>query len=392
MTRLLHLTTVPQTLFFLRGQPDFLRAHGFEIHAVSSPGEDLNRFGVEEHVITHGIPMRRAISPFADLVGVIRLWRLFRKIHPNIVHAHTPKGGLLGMIAATLAFVPSRIYHIHGLPLVTSRGVKRWLLVASDRLACSLAHQVFCVSHSVRALAISEGLVKPSRIAVLCNGSINGVDAEGRFRRSTEVVEGATAARERWNIPVGAPVVGFVGRLVRDKGVSELAHAWRELREEFPEAHLLVVGGQEIHDPLAPNVLLALQNDPRVHLVGHQRETPPLYAAMSVLALPTYREGFVVTALEAAAMELPVVGTDVPGCRDAVADGETGTLVPARDAPALARALARYLRDPGVMTRHGQQGRRRAIRDYRPQLLWKALRDVYLDDGSAPFRVVANAD
>ena len=376
--RLVHVTTVPQTLFFLRGQASFFRSNGFEVHAISSPGEELRRFGEEEIVSVHAVPMRRAISPLHDLVALFRLWRWFRLLRPDIVHAHTPKGGLLAMIAATLACVPARLYHIHGLPLMTSSGLRRILLIWSDRLACRLAHRVFSVSVSVRQVAISEGLVSAGRIKVLGNGSINGIDAEGRFRRSPEVLTRAMKVRERWGVPSGARVVGFVGRLVREKGIGELAQAWTALREKFPDVHLFIVGQEEPQDPVAPEVLRTLREDPRAHLLGQDWETPPLYAAMDVLALPTYREGFVVTALEAAAMDLPVVGTDVPGCRDAIVDGETGTLVPAHDATALTLALSRYLNHPELGCSHGSNGRNRALLDFRPESIWEALLAVYL--------------
>jgi glycosyltransferase involved in cell wall biosynthesis len=375
--RLLHVTTVPVSLFFLRGQPGFMRAHGLEVHAVSSPGPDLEQFAREESVEVHAVEMRRAISPVQDLGAIAGLVRLMRRLKPDIVHAHTPKGGLLGMAAASLARVPVRIYHLHCLPLVTSRGVQRALLRSADRAACMLAHRVLCVSNSIRELAVAEGLVDPGRIEVFGHGSISGVDAEGRFRPGPASEAAGRTERARWGIPEGALVIGFVGRLVRDKGVADLAQAWRRLRGDFPEAHLLVVGLEETRDPLPPGVLEALRADPRVHLTGWRWDTPPLFAAMDIVVLPSYREGFGVVLLEGAAMALPVVGTDIPGGREALVDGITGLLVPARDATVLESALARYLRDPDLRRRHGSAGRERVLRDFRPEVLWAALLEVY---------------
>jgi glycosyltransferase involved in cell wall biosynthesis len=377
MTLLIQLTTVPQTLFFFSGQADFLRAHGFEVRAISSPGSELDRFSAEERLQVDAVPMRRSIAPLADLIAIFRLWKRFRALKPDIVHAHTPKGGLLGMIAATLAGIPFRVYHVHGLPMVTSRGVRRMLLAAAERVACRLAHRVFCVSHSVRELAIAEGLVAANRIEVIGPGSINGVDAEHRFIRSSKIVAAGRAVRERYGIPHSAVVIGFVGRLVRDKGVGELALAWASLRERVPDCHLLLVGGEEARDAIAPGVLHQLHADTRAHMLGHQMEIASLYAAMDLLALPTYREGFVVTALEAAAMELPIVGTDVPGCRDAIIDGQTGTLVPAGGAASLERALEKYMLSPDLRQLHGKQGRARVRREFRPEILWNGLLEVY---------------
>jgi glycosyltransferase involved in cell wall biosynthesis len=375
--RLLHVTTVPQALFFLRGQPGFMRAHGMEVHAVSSPGPELEQFARDENVEVHAVEMRRAISPIRDLGAIAHLVRLLRQLRPDIVHAHTPKGGLLGMAAAALARVPVRIYHLHCLPMVTSRGVRRALLQLADRASCQLAHRVLCVSGSMRDLAVAEGLVKPGRIEVPGHGSINGVDAEKRFRPGPESAAAGRAERARWGIPEDALVIGFVGRVVRDKGITELADAWKGLRESIPAAHLLIVGAVELEDPLPPGLLDALRADPRVHLTGLRWDTPPLFAAMDVVVLPSYREGFGVVLLEGAAMGLPVVGTDIPGGREALVDGVTGLLVPARDAGALESALSRYLRDPDQRRRHGSAGRERALRDFRPADLWVALLAVY---------------
>lgn len=370
-----HVMTVPLSLRFLSGQPRFISERGFTCHVITSPGVELDEFGRSEGVPVHGVEMPRRITPLRDLVAVWRLWRLLRSLRPDVVHAHTPKGGLLGMIAAWLARVPVRIYHIHGLPYVTQRGAKRLLLESTERLSAHLATCVLAVSESMRRLALQDDLCPDSKVKVLLGGTSNGVDALRRFRPLPAAVRAAT--RERLGIPLEARVVGFVGRLVRDKGVAELAEAWRSLREEFPDAHLLVVGPLEERDALPPDVVERLRSDASVHLVGFENDTPPLFAAMDVVALPTYREGFPNVPLEAAAMELPIVATLVPGCTDAVADGITGTLVPARDAAALSRAIAAYLRDPALSARHGLAGRERILRDFQQEALWEAVAHEY---------------
>lgn len=380
--RVLHVTTVPQTLFFLRGQARFMRAHGVDVQAVSSPGPELQDFAREEGVDVHAVEMQRAISPVHDVGAIVRLTKLLRELRPAIVHAHTPKGGLLGMVAATAAGVPVRVYHLHGLPMVTSSGMRRALLWGAERTSCSLAHRVLCVSSSVRAQAVAEKLVSADRIEVLGHGSINGTDAEGRFRPDEASASAGLAERGRWAIPAGAPVIGFVGRLVRDKGLVELADAWQRLRVAFPEAHLLLVGPEERQDPIPPEVVQTLRTDSRVHLTGLRWESPPLFAAMDLVVLPSYREGFGMSLLEGAAMALPVIGTDIPGCRDALVDGVTGTLVPAHDSVELERAVARYLRDPELRRRHGSAGRERVLRDFRPQALWDAQLAVYRSEAA----------
>ena len=152
--KLVHVTTVPQSLFFLRGQVGYMKERGFDIHGLSSPGEFLSRFAEQEHVAVHPVEMPRRITPMRDLAAVVRIWNVLRQVRPQIVHAHTPKGGVLGMVSAWLARIPVRIYHMRGLPFTTASGWKRALLIWSERISCRLADQVFCVSSSVRQVAL----------------------------------------------------------------------------------------------------------------------------------------------------------------------------------------------------------------------------------------------
>src|SRR6185503_788884 len=234
--RLVHITTVPQTLNFLRGQVAYMKSRGIEVSAVSSPGPELQKFSDQEGVPVHAVEMPRRITPLGDLLALVRLVRLFRKLRPHVVHAHTPKGGLLGMIAAWIVGVPARIYTIHGLPLETAAGLKRTLLRWTERVSCALARRVTAVSESLRRRAAAEGVCRAERIVVLGAGTVNGVDAQRRFVPSPCPYE-AAVARRACSIPSEVRVLGFVGRLVRDKGVEDLAAAWTELRETFPDLH-----------------------------------------------------------------------------------------------------------------------------------------------------------
>lgn len=376
--KLLHITTVPQTLNFLKGQVGYMKRQGFDVHALSSPGDFLRQFGDREQVTVHAVEMPRRITPLQDLLAVFRLWYCLHRIRPHIVHASTPKGGLLGSISAWLAGVPVRIYHMRGLPLMTATGYKRWLLWWSEKVSCLLADQVICVSHSLRDVAVSEGLCPASKIKVLLGGSSNGVDATGRYNPNCFDAGVGQAIRRQYGIPADAPVVGFVGRLVRDKGISELVEAWNLLRDEFPHLHLLIVGPFEPQDPVPADVEQILRHDARIHLTGGTQDTSPLYAAMDILTLPTYREGFPNTPLEAAAMQLPVVATRIPGCIDAVQDGVTGTLVPPRNAEALAQAIRGYLNHPELGQQHGQAGRDRVLQSFRQEAIWDAFYQEYM--------------
>jgi lipopolysaccharide/colanic/teichoic acid biosynthesis glycosyltransferase/glycosyltransferase involved in cell wall biosynthesis len=375
--KLVHIMTVPQSLGFLARQVRFMKDQGFEIHAIASRGPGLDRFGREEGVSTYSVEMPRRISPLGDLVALVRLIRILRKIRPAIVQGHTPKGGLLGMIAAFLVGVPVRIYTLHGLPLETARGFKRILLRWTEKISCLLASQVIPVGPSLRRIGIAEGLASQSKMKVLGQGTINGVDALDRFNPLPHALSEGRAVRLAHGIPPDARVIGFVGRIVRDKGLEDLVEAWKSLREQYHDLHLLVVGGFELRDPISVASEDILRSDPRVHLTGNVDSMPPMYGAMQIVVLPTYREGFPTVLLEAAAMGLPVVATRVTGCGDAVLDGVTGTLVPAGDPDRLSDALRTYLDQPGLGLERGRAGRERVLREFRQEVVWEHFHREY---------------
>lgn len=358
MPKILHVTTVPASLLFLRGQPALMRARGVEIVVATAPGEALERFAEEEGVRAHAVPMARKITPAEDLATLARLWQIIQRERPDVVHAHTPKGGLLGTLAALLAGVPVRIYHMRGLPLVGLEGARRALLTLTERVSCAAATHVVAVSHGLRRDALRFELCAPDKLRVLGHGSGQGVDV-ARFDPERLAPDTRSRVRAAADLPEGATVVGYVGRLVNDKGVRELAAAWRRLRAAHPDVHLVIVGAFEERDRVPADVRSTLEDDPRVHLLGFRRDLPELYAAMDVVVLPSYREGFPNVPLEAAAMRLPIVGTHVTGMDEAIDDQLTGLLVPPRDARSLEAAIERYLVDPELRARHGRAGRER---------------------------------
>ena len=375
--RLVHVLTVPESFLFLRGQLGYMHERGFELWGISSSGPYQGTIAALEPITLATVEMPRRITPLADLRAVRALVAAIRRVRPTIVHAHTPKGGLLGMLAARAVGVPVRVYHMRGLPMLTARGVRRALLRWSERIACACAHRVICVSHSVRAVAVAERLVAADRIVTLCGGSGNGVDAYGRFAPRPADRTLRAERRAQWSLPPDAVVVAFVGRVVRDKGVVELAQAWTALRERHPDAHLVIAGAVEPQDPVPEAVLAGLRGDARVHFLGHADEVRDVYAAADLIVLPTHREGFPNVPLEAAAMQLPVVSTRIPGCVDAVADGRTGLLVPPGDAEALAGALGVYLSDPARRARDGAAGRARVLAEFDRTRIWEALHAEY---------------
>lgn len=371
------MLTVPDSLVFLRGQVAFMRERGWRISVITSPGPTLDAFGREQGVDVYGATMPRRISPAQDLISLGRLTARIRVLAPDLVHSHTPKGGLLGTMAATIARVPARIYHMRGLPMLTTTGNQRRILTATERTSCALATRVIANSRSLRDIAIAERLCAPSKIEVLGAGSGNGVDCDVRFNPDTLAPGARDTFRRTLGIAPSDFVLGFLGRFVRDKGIIELSEAWTKLRSEHPNAHLVLGGIFEERDAVPPATREMLEHDPRVHLLGFYDDTPAFLSAIDVLTLPTYREGFPNVLLEAAAMRVPVVATRVTGCVDAVVDDETGLLVPAASATDLAAAIARYIADPERRVAHGRAARDRVVREFRRERLWTELERVY---------------
>lgn len=373
-----HVVTVPWTLHFFRGQGEYLRRRGFRVECVSSaePLETLNDFSSKEMVPAHQVSMRRGMAPAHDLVSVFALWRVFRRLRPDIVHSHSPKAGLLGTLAAKAAGVPVVVVSIFGLVQMTKTGVSARLLNGLTRLQCRFADRVWCDSHSMARYLAAAGICPPGKIVVIGAGSVNGVEAQGEF---SPEVQGPwrEGLRRQLDIPVDAMVIGYVGRLNADKGLAELAEAWRLLREAVPSAYLLLVGPAEAMPVGLRTVVEQLEADPRVRAVGRTAHVAQHLAAMDVFVMPSHREGFGVVNIEAAAMRLPVVATRIPGCIDSVTDGVTGTLVPVRDAPALFEAVRAYCDNEDLRRTHGDAGRRRALSEFRPETVWEGLADLY---------------
>jgi len=375
--KLLHILTVPFSLFFIRGQVGYMKDRGFHVSVITSPGKQLDEFASEQEVDVCAVEMPRRITPVQDLVSVWRLYRCIKNIKPTIIHSHTPKGGLLGMIAAYSANVPARIYSIRGLPHMTATGYKRVLLKYAEKISCLLAHQVLCVSHSIRSVAVEDGLCPADKIKVLLSGSGNGVDATTRFNPANWP-ESRNEIREKYGIPDSAVVVGYIGRIVRDKGVVELAEAWKTISKNNPKAYLMLVGPFEPQDPVPAETKEYLESCKTIILLGECKDAAPFYTAIDISVLPTYREGFPNVPLEAAAMELPIVATSVPGCIDAVQDNVTGILVSPKQSDVLAAAIQRYLDDPELRVMHGKAGRERVLREFRQDDLWEAIYQEYV--------------
>ena len=371
-----HVATSPETLWcFFEGQFRFLSSQGYSIIAVASPGRFLDLVEKREGITTIPIRMHRAVTPLRDLAALLRLTLLLRKRRVRVVHGHTPKAGLLAMVAATLAGVDARIYHVHGLPEDTARGTRWALVFLAERLARHLANRVLCVSDSLAA-RVREDRWTRKPVRVLANGSANGVDAQNWFVPSEHMAKQGEQLRARYGMSPDDFVIGFVGRVTVDKGLRELGEAHQRMLASGIAAHLLVVGS--IEDELLLHEMRSRHSArDRVHFVGRMDDVRAAYAAMDVLALPSHREGFGVVAIEAAAMRRPVVASSVTGCIDSVDDGVTGQLVPVGDVARLTSALSEYARNPELARSHGEAGRARALERFRPDEIWRALACEY---------------
>ena len=375
--RLVKIVTVPLSFSLGQGHAAVMAGAGFEVHAVSSPGPLADAYSQHERVPVHPVPMARRIAPWSDLVSFVRLLRTLMRLRPSVVQAGTPKAAVLGTLAAYLLRVRVRIYYVHGLPMLTATGALRRILFAVERLTCRAATHIVCVSPSIRRELIAAGMCPSEKAVVLGHGSSNGVDVSV-FDPSRFPADAVKAARANLGIPADALVIGFLGRIGREKGIEQLYQAWRVVREAFPTAYLLIVGPDEANDPVAPEILEALKGDARVRLTGPDWYPAPLYALMDLLCMPSHREGCPNVALEAAAMELPVVAFRVPGVVDAVESGTTGELVDPLSAEQIAAAISKYFRQPSLRRKHGRAGRRRIHELFAREKVWTALTKFYL--------------
>ena len=343
--------THPQTCLTLTGRLRALREAGFRVTLISSPGDLLDRTAAREGVEAIGLSIRRNIAPFADLGSLLRLWLLLLRLKPDVSEFSTPKAGLLGSLASWLAGVPARVYMLRGLKLETARGIKRSLLLAAERTASACVQTVLCNSPSLLSQAMELGLAPAAKMHLLGDGSSNGVDVE-RFS------PGPSDVRGRLNLPLDAPVVGFVGRLTRDKGIPELIEAFDTILKKEPKAHLLLVGWFDVsEDALADKWRARIANHPRIHCIGFVADTAPYYRAMDVMVLPTWREGFPNVVLEAAATGIPVITTKCTGSRDSVVPEVTGLLIPPGYPEAISEAVLKLIRDPARRARMGEAAR-----------------------------------
>jgi glycosyltransferase involved in cell wall biosynthesis len=343
-----------------------------EVTVVANFAPEDGSFPWPEEITRVAIPIARPIAPWADLMTLLALFRLFRQQRFDLVHSITPKAGLLAMLAAWLGGVPFRLHSFTGQVWVTRAGLMRSLLKSADRLIARLATHVLADSASQREFLIAQGIVAAPKSAVLAHGSICGVDT-ARFRPDA-------AARERvrrsHGIPRDAVVFLYLGRINRDKGLLDLAHAFAEAGARHRDAHLFLVGPDE-GNLRAALTSAAAACAARLHSAGLTDRPQEYFAAADVFCLPSYREGFGTTIIEAAAAGVPAIGSRIYGITDAIAEGETGLLFEAGEVQQLAQSMRTLAGDESLRGLMGQRARERAVRDFSSAVVTAALLEYY---------------
>jgi glycosyltransferase involved in cell wall biosynthesis len=374
--RIVYVVTSDTTAdVLLRGRLSYLTRSGFDVQVICGEGERVEAVSAREGVPCHPIPLERELSAIRDSRALLALVYLLRQLRPDIVNASTPKAALLGLCAARLTAVPHRVYLLRGLRLETLGPVGRAGMAVIERVCSGLAHEVLCVSESLRATYVEQRLGPAHKCRVLGSGSSNGIDTR-RFSRSAELERRAAPIASALGLLPNAPTLGFVGRPVQDKGIAELAKVFHRVRTELPAAQLLLVGAGFAGDAECAE-MTELRQTPGVFVVPSVEDVAPYYCLMNVLVFPSYREGFPNVVLEASCAGLPVVGFDVTGVKDAIVHGRTGLVCALRDADALGSATLTYLRDPALAQSHGQAGAERARREFDRERVWAEVAGFY---------------
>jgi len=376
--KLIRLTTVAGSLDgMLKGQLRFL-SENFEVVGVASGEEILRKTAEREGIRTIHISMRREISLLSDVKSLLALVRLFWRERPEIVHANTPKGSLLAMCAAWLVRVPHRIYTVTGLRFETTTGAFRFLLKTMERMTCFFATKVVPEGDGVRDTLLRERITRKPMKKIL-NGNINGVDLDF-FKRTPEIENCAEKIREKIGANAGTFVFGFAGRIVRDKGVDELVAAFSELKREHENVRLLLLGNfEDAQNPISAGTREEIfRENSGIFALGFQADLRPFYAAMDALVLPSYREGFPNVVLQAGAMGIPAIVSDINGCNEIISDGVNGSIIPSRDKNALLRAMDFFAKNKTTsVSAMAARSREIIASRYEQHAVWQATLEMY---------------
>ncbi|MCL4263423.1 MAG: glycosyltransferase family 4 protein [Anaerolineae bacterium] len=375
VAKVAHVTTVDMSLrLLLFNQLQSLQAEGYEVMGISAVGTDVGT--VEAAGIRHiAVPMTRRFSPLADLVALWRLYQVMRRERFTIVHTHTPKPGLLGQVAAKMAGTPIIVNTIHG--FYFHEGMKpfwRNFYITMEKIAARCSDVILSQNQEDMVTAVTTHICSPRKIKYLGNG----IDIH-RFNRACLSPETIAHTRAALGISPDVPVVGFVGRLVAEKGILELLTAVQQVIARQPQIRLLIIGplDSEKADALTPSIAADYGLRDVCVFTGMRQDMPELYALMDVFVLPSHREGFPRSPMEASAMGIPCVVTDIRGCREAVTHGRNGYLTPLGDGDALATAILDLLTNKDKARQMGQNGRQMAVEQFDEQLVFARVKAEY---------------
>jgi len=343
--KLIRITTVPLSLDkILDGQLSYMNNH-YEVIAISSEKDYLKQCAENEGVRYKHIEMSRKITPVKDLISLVQLVRFLKKEKPLIIHSHTPKAGIIAMLASKITNIPIRIHTVGGLPLMEENGNRKRLLEWIEKLTYSFSTFVFTNSNGLYKYIIDHNYVSNNKLKVIGNGSSNGVDVNYfspmkisdnqkiDLKSSLEIVENDF-------------VFIFVGRIVADKGINELVEAFDAISNQYGKIKLMLVGNQECElDPLNEETLKLIKSNKNIIETGFQKDIRPFLAISNALVLPSFREGFPNVIMQAGAMELPVIATNINGCNEIIVNGKNGVLIPSKDKSALEVALLQLMND-----------------------------------------------
>lgn len=376
-SNIIRLTTVPISLkILLKGQNRFMLDNGFDVLGVSSSGKDLTEVQETEGIRVASLEMTRTISPLKDLKSLWNFYKLCKKEKPTIVHSHTPKAGVIGMLGAKLAGVPIRLHTVAGMPLMEASGLKRKILDFVEKITYAAATKVYPNSKGLYNFILQNNYTSLHKLKVIGNGSSNGIDTS-HFSKNNFSSEELNRFKTKLNIQESDFVFVFVGRLVGDKGINELVEAFKMFRNDS-SIKLLLVGSEEKElDPLKPSTIQEIESNPRIISVGYQKDVRPYFAISDALVFPSYREGFPNVVMQAGAMELPSIVSDINGCNEIIIEGENGTIIPVKNSEALYTAMRRFLEDNAYYSHLKTKSREMISTRYEQQVVWDSLLEEY---------------
>lgn len=374
--KVIHAVTVAQTLKLMKGQLAYLEDKGYETKALSSKGDYIKDYEQAEGVKVLNVEMEREISLLKDLSSLIACVKLFYKEKPDIVNAGTPKAALIAMLAAFITGVPIRIYNVLGLRLETTTGLKRLILLTAEKITATAATHILSVSPSLSEQLVSYGIAAPEKIKVLGNGSLNGFNLAD-FELDDERRMETDSLKKELGLSKDHLVVGFMGRITRDKGVAETVAAFLGLSRRYPQLRLLVVGDFEEGDPVDEKTKQEILDNPSIILVPYQKDPIPYFHMMDIFLFLTKREGFGNVSIEASLAGKPVIVSDVTGARDTVSDWETGLLVDPQNGAEVINRLELLINDKALRQRLGATGKVHAEANYSNEAIWMELEHFY---------------